>query len=143
MSTRPLFLFVTLALVVSAVSARAQGIMTATVPFAFLVRGQEFPAGDYEVRLADNGSGLVQIEKVQGKAATFALTTGAAGVDPVGDQPALVFLHRENQFLLSEIWQSHSDGAALPGISTKSKASRTHATARAADDVYVLAANRL
>ena len=117
--------------------------MTAKVPFAFLVRGQEFPAGDYEVRLDDFGRGIVLINNMHGKAATFAMTTSAGGVDPAGNQPALVFLHRENQYLLWELWQSHSEGEALPGVSAKSKASRAQTTARATGDMYVLAAHRL
>ena len=43
----------------------------------------------------------------------FALVHAAAGRDPAHSEPALVFIHHENGYLLSQIWESDTDGVAL------------------------------
>jgi len=65
--------------------------MVAKVPFDFIVRGQTFPAGDYEVRSSDSGNGIVLIDNLKNYAATYTVTIPSGGTDPAGAQPALVF----------------------------------------------------
>ena len=57
----------------------------------------------------------------------IALTQPADGHDPAGEEPVLVFIHDENQNLLSEIWESETEGVALPGRAIASR--RDHAEA--------------
>ena len=56
-------LLVTTALLGLCVSeARAQTFVVAKVPFAFTLRGQQFPAGTYEIREAGTSGGLLSIQ---------------------------------------------------------------------------------
>jgi hypothetical protein len=104
-------------------SARAQERVVVKVPFKFMMRGQEFSAGRYgisregfmlAVRGMDNGSG------------GFALAVPADGQDPAGDQPALVFTRGEDgrEYELSEIWESDTEGLAIPEPSAASHHSK-------------------
>ena len=111
-------------------SARAQGIVIANVPFSFLVGHQEFPAGQYEIRNADEAGATISIEGVNNRSHAFALTMPAAGGDPVGDQPVLVFSRDENGYQLAQIWDSSTQGRALQGVSVSA--------ARAATDARML-----
>jgi hypothetical protein len=135
----PFFVLVLLAV---AVPAHAQTRVVAKIPFDFIVHGQEFPAGTYEVRLSDSADGVALIDNLKSNVAIFAITIPAGGNDPAGEQPALVFNHRENRYVLAQIWESRSEGETLPG--TEAHRSSSHARAAAdADDTIVLAANVL
>jgi hypothetical protein len=92
--------------------ARAQQIIVVKVPFSFVVRGKEMPAGRYEVT-AD--AGVLTIRGTDNSSNDFALTMPADGRDPIRDEPSLVFVKRENQNLLSQIWESPTEGLAIPG----------------------------
>jgi hypothetical protein len=92
-------------------AARAQDRVVATVPFPFVVHGQELPAGHYDITTED---GVLSIRGTDNSLRMIALTQPADGRDPVGDQPVLVFIRYENQNLLSQIWESEADGVALP-----------------------------
>jgi hypothetical protein len=96
-------------------SARAQEVVIAKVPFPFVVRGNEFPAGRYQ--LTDD-SGILTIRGMDTGSGSFALTQPADGRDPVGDQPALVFNRYENGYVLSQVWESGTEGVTFPGQST-------------------------
>jgi hypothetical protein len=130
--------FVVFALLASTVPSVAQTRLVATIPFDFIVRGTDFPAGTYEVRLSDTADGIVLIDNLKNNVATFTITIPAGGVDPAGEQPALVFDHRENRYLLAQIWESRSEGETLPGRVAHRSSSRASA---ADDDTLVLAAN--
>jgi hypothetical protein len=91
-------------------TSRAQEVIDAKVPFAFVVSGETFPAGEYEfstsqpllaIRGRDNGAGV------------FAMTTPAGGRDPHGEDPVLVFTKYDNTYRLSEIWESEREGQTL------------------------------
>jgi len=41
------------------------------------------------------------------------LTTPAAGKDPAGSAPALTFSRDENQYRLSSVWQSETEGSVI------------------------------
>ena len=92
-------------------SASAQETVVAKVPFPFVVRGEAFPAGRYEIRT--DGYGVLLIRGTDSGPSVFALTLPADGRDPAGDQPALVFTRYENGYRLSQIWDSRTEGRAL------------------------------
>ena len=116
-------------------SARAQEIR-ATVPFPFVVGSEQFPAGRYDIRIPSDGAGVLAIRGTDHRAASFALTTPAEGDDPAGDQPVLVFKRYENGLRLSQIWESGTEGRALPSLVAG------HRTAREEATVDVLATTR-
>ena len=123
-------------------SARAEGIVTAKVPFPFVIGRQEFPAGHYDIRTEDFSGTVVVIRGTDNRSASFALTIPADGRDPAGDQPALVFTRYENQYRLSQIWESSGEGRALRVPSATSKAARAGMeTGPSALQTYVLDAN--
>jgi hypothetical protein len=98
-------------LTLAAGSARASTVEV-KVPFPFLVRGQTLPAGRYLV--TDDGA-LVQLRGEKGThAGLFVLTIPAAGQDPAGSSPALTFKHADNQYQLMGIWDSTTEGRAIP-----------------------------
>jgi len=90
----PFFVLVLLAV---AVPVHAQTRVVAKIPFDFIVHGHEFPAGTYEVRFSDSADGIALIDNLKSNAAMFTITVPAGGSDPAGEQPALVFDHRENR----------------------------------------------
>jgi hypothetical protein len=92
-------------------SASAQETVIAKIPFSFVVHGEQFSAGRYNVT---NEGGILTIRGMDNGAGMFALTIPADGRDPAGNQPALVFTPYENEYRLSEIWESNADGFALP-----------------------------
>ena len=124
-------------------SARADGIVTVNVPFPFVVNHQQFPAGEYEIRNVENTESVVSIEGMNNRATTFALTIPLAGIDPVGNQPALVFEKYEKEYRLTEIWESNTTGREFPGRrSIHDKTARAEPRDALSDgDVYVIAAN--
>jgi hypothetical protein len=90
--------------------ARAQETVVAKVPFPFIVRGLQMPAGSYNVT-ADNG--ILTIRGMDNRSASFAIAIPADGHDPAGDEPSLVFVRWENQEMLSQIWESRTDGLSI------------------------------
>jgi hypothetical protein len=99
-------------------SARAEETLVAKIPFAFVVRGVELPAGRYDI--VDN-QGVITIrgDGVQRGSGAVTMATPASGKDPDGRDPALVFIHSEGRYTLSQIWESDSKGLAVVGRSTK------------------------
>ena len=137
MSIRLPLPFFVLALLTSAVRSDAQTRLIANIPFEFTVHGREFPAGKYEVRTPLDATGIVMIDNVANQAAMFASTYPSGGHDPIGEQPALVFDHRENGYALAQIWLSGREGESLVGVK------HTSHTRAAADPnaTYVLLAS--
>jgi len=95
--TSSIFAAALLGLVVS--SAQAQDIVTARVPFPFVAGGERFPAGQYEIRVADDGT-TISIRGMNNNLAAFAVPPPVDGGDPVPDQPTLVFTPYRNQYRL-------------------------------------------
>ena len=123
-------------------SARAQETVTAKVPFAFVVGHQEFPAGQYDVRSTENALELLSIRGVDNRAAAFAFTLPTVGHDPIGDRPALVFTRHENEYRLSQIWESSTVGHEVPGPSGATKNERSETQDGAPETLaYVIATN--
>ena len=60
------------------------------------------------------GSSVLLIRGEKGNhAAAFVSTVPAAGKDPAGSVPALMFSHDENQYRLSSVWQSETEGRVI------------------------------
>jgi hypothetical protein len=113
-------------------SARAQEMIVVRVPFPFVIHGEQLPAGRYDVTV--DGSVLL-IRNADHGAGVFATTFSAGGGDPAGDKPALVFVRRERDYVLSQIWESSTEGRALAALS----AIEHHAEAQPDGPTVVLA----
>jgi hypothetical protein len=83
------------------------------VPFAFVVTGQTFPAGQYKVEEQADGSVLLLRGEKGNHAVTFVNTTPASRQDPAGTKPALTFTRDETQYRLSSVWKSGSEGWSI------------------------------
>jgi hypothetical protein len=95
-------------------SVRAQEMIVVRVPFPFVVRGEQLAAGRYDVTVE---GGVILIRNADQGAGVFATTFGAGGGDPAGDKPALVFVRGERGYVLSQIWESSTEGRVLAGVS--------------------------
>ena len=95
-------------------SAQADEVVV-KVPFPFVVRGQTLPAGEYILESVDQDPAVMVIRgaKNNHESATIVLTNPADGHDPAGDAPALTFTRVENQYQLSTIWESGTEGRTL------------------------------
>jgi hypothetical protein len=102
-------------------SAHAQDTIIANIPFPFEVNHSKAPAGRYEL-VIDNGVLSLRGEDVDER--VIALTSPAGGYDPQGDVPTLVFRRGEDGYRLTTIWESNSEGRALPMSSGGSKGRR-------------------
>jgi hypothetical protein len=96
-------------------TAAAADVLQAKIPFAFVVNGKSFPAGQYTIERAGMGSEpvfLIRNDSGKGRAAFVA----ARPVDrhsPPSEMPALQFTRRDNQYTLSAVWESADQGDAL------------------------------
>jgi hypothetical protein len=99
---------------VCAGSAHAEEV-TVKVPFPFVVHGQTLPAGEYVVAPATDDSAVMIIRGGNPRHESMALveTIPADGHDQAGDTPSLTFRHVENEYRLSTIWESGTEGRAL------------------------------
>jgi len=107
-------------------SSDAQERLDAKVPFSFVVRNKEFPAGRYEftttqavlaIRGQDNDKGM------------FVIVNPAGGQDPEGDTPVLVFTRFEKTYRLTEVWNSENSGSSLLRHRDRKSASRVASNA--------------
>ena len=119
-------------------SASAQETLVAKIPFSFMVHGEDFPAGRYKV--SDEG-GVLTIRGMDNGAGMFALTIRADGRDPAGDQPVLVFSRYENEYRLSEIWESSAEGFVLPERSGAPRSGRADVRPAASEARTIVFAN--
>lgn len=99
------------AFMVLATSSARASTLEVKVPFPFVVHGQTLPAGEY--RVTDDG-GVVQLRGERSNhAIMFVLTIPASGHDPAGNSPALTFRRDENQYRLTGIWESTTQGREI------------------------------
>ena len=103
-------------LVFAGANANASGwnVTEVKVPFPFVVNGHTFPAGQYMVEQEGGSALLIRGEK-RNHAAAFAMTVAASGQDPAGTKPTLTFTRHENQYRLSSVWESGSEGWSVIG----------------------------
>src|ERR1700704_4265651 len=95
---------------VCAGSGYAEEMVVAKVPFPFVIRGQQFAAGRYSL---SSEEGVLMVRGIDHGGAVVALTVPSGGRDPIGDQPALVFVRSENEYRLSQVWPSSTEGLAV------------------------------
>jgi hypothetical protein len=89
-------------LLLTAGAAMAGPVVTARVPFPFMVRDRMLPAGDYRVERADVDPTVLIIKGEHGvHSMVITSSVEAHGKDPAGDSSALVFT-REGQQLPSQ-----------------------------------------
>ena len=88
--------------------------MEVKVPFPFVVKGQTLPAGQY--RIEEEGGSMLLFRAEKGNhAAMFASTVPAGGQNQAGTVPALTFTRYEDQYRLSSVWESGSEGWSVIG----------------------------
>ena len=92
--------------------AGMEQVVTANVPFAFVVDGHTMPAGKYRIERDELSPSLLLIrgDQKSNHAATFVLSTRNGGRDPSGATPVLTFKHVENTYELTSVWDSQDDG---------------------------------
>ena len=92
-------------------TARADSLEV-NVPFPFIVNHETFPAGRYQIE-EDSLAGptVWTIRGMNTSQAAIIVTHEAAGRGPA--KPALQFEHRENQYRLSNIWESPTEGQSI------------------------------
>lgn len=90
-------------------------VLEVKVPFPFVVNGRNFPAGQYSVQRTDMLSSVLLIRSEKGHHAMFVLTTPDGGQDPAGSVPALSFRRYEDQYRLSSVWESGTEGWSVIG----------------------------
>jgi len=91
--------------------ADTEALMIIKVPFSFVADGRTLPAGRYLVEREDLGSSVLLLEGEGGtRVGRFVPTVPAGGRDPNGDVPALTFTRQGNQFHLSAVWESRTEG---------------------------------
>jgi hypothetical protein len=97
-------------------NASASSIMEVKVPFPFVVNRQIFPAGEYRIERGDTSTSILLIRGEHAKhAGMFAMTIPASGQDPAGWKPALTFTRSENQYRLTDVWESGTQGVTIIG----------------------------
>ena len=80
------------------------------IPFAFVVNGQELPAGTYDVREDDAGESALLLQG-EGKS-VFLLTAPVRKGAPPQDT-SFVFAKDGTHYRLSEIWNDEGDGMKI------------------------------
>jgi hypothetical protein len=103
-SARVLWVFLAIVVVVvSAASvARADELVVAHVPFAFIVGDSRLPAGDYIVKEVDNDPSVISITSADGHQSTFILTMASSSSE-MREQPRLMFEKFEDQYFLARV----------------------------------------
>ena len=92
-------------------TARA-GNLEVNVPFSFIVNHETFPAGRYQIEQDSlAGPTVWTIRGMNTSQAAIIVTHEAGGQGP--SKPALQFEHRENQYRLSNIWESPTEGQTI------------------------------
>jgi hypothetical protein len=101
---------------VAGAQAHAQEAIIAKVPFDFVVNGQTFHSGRYEIRTGEAAPSpeIVSVRGLDGSVFKLVMASPATGHDPAGTQPALVFTRNEKTYVLSQVWTSAASGREIP-----------------------------
>ena len=91
----------------TAISARAQGgdNFTVRIPFNFNVAGKTLPAGQYIVRRNTTNPVGLEVQRKDGRAGVFVLTTEIRAVERQ-ETSKLVFNRYGDQYFLAQVWTS-------------------------------------
>jgi hypothetical protein len=109
-----LALVVGLALAATLVSANGQStaVVTANIPFDFIVGNKTLPAGTYAVNSVTSDRKGLSIRSREGKSSALVLTQDA--VEKSKKRTARMVFHRYgNQYFLAAIWSGDSSGRQL------------------------------
>ena len=91
-------------------TARASTIEV-KVPFPFVIHGQTLPAGQYRV---DDEGGVIQLRGEKGNhASMIVFGMPATRNDPKQHEPGLSFKRFENQYRLTNVWESAAEGREI------------------------------
>ena len=92
-------------------TARAANLEV-NVPFSFIVNHETFPAGRYQIEQDSlAGPTVWTIRGMNTSQSAIIVTREAGGQGP--SKPALQFERRENQYRLSNIWESPTEGQTI------------------------------
>lgn len=94
--------------------ASTTGVLTANVPFSFVVNGQSLPAGKYDIE-RDDLAPILLIRNVHTKRSVIVETIPEYERQHVKSRPVLTFSRHENEYRLVSIQQSTGDGWELMG----------------------------
>ena len=86
----------------SASAARADQLVVAHVPFAFIVGDSRLPAGDYVVKELDGDPSVIEIASAHGHQSMFTLTMESSAMETPA-RPQLVFEKFEDQYFLARV----------------------------------------
>jgi type V secretory pathway adhesin AidA len=115
-----------LTLLLVAGSAFAQTVhVRGNIPFNFAVGNKTLPAGTYDIRSIESGTGKILVLQARDSNTSMMLNSNAAENFKPADKTKLVFNQYGNRYFLSQIWVAgETRGRQLP------KSSREKETAR-------------
>ena len=94
--------------------ADASEVMKMNVPFPFVVRGLTLPAGHYMLQRDESDPAVWLIRGEKGsRTGVYVLTSTASGHDPAGNKPSVSFSRVENEYKLSSVWESGTEGRTV------------------------------
>ena len=115
--------------------AKAQGNVSASVPFDFVVGKQVMPAGNYLVSKLSSNSGL-SIRNTDQSDSRLLLARACQKSNPA-EKTMLVFHRVGEQYFLSEIWvEGNTRGISVPTSPLETKMAMSH---QASQEVVVAA----
>jgi len=115
--------------------------LIAHIPFAFHVRSESFPAGDYRISpLSDLQRNVVEIRSTDGRHAGFVLTEETAPAKR-DSQPKLVFDRYGKQVFMHAIRVPEDSGAIVTPSRSEIQAARALASREAAKTAHRKAAS--
>ena len=95
-----------------AVSASAQTVAKANIPFNFIVAGKTLPAGEYTIRSLDT---IQRVLVIRGSDKSQMVMANSCASAKPSDTSKLVFHRYGDRYFLSQIWTGgNSSGAELP-----------------------------
>jgi len=83
--------------------ARADGLATANIPFAFIVGDTRLPAGDYTISETSSGPTVLLVESTDGTRVSFVSTIAAAPTDGDATHPDVEFQTVGKERFLSRV----------------------------------------
>ena len=110
----------------------------ADIPFEFTAGGKVMPAGEYEIVLREDLSGVTRLHAVDAKESAVVLGHGIGGGERQEDS-RLTFNKYDNQYFLAEVWvQGLNTGLGFQ----KSRAEREVSRTASARQTFTLMAKR-
>ena len=83
--------------------ARADGLVTAQIPFAFIVGDTRLPAGDYTISETSSGPTVLLVESTDGTRVSFVSTIAATPTEGDATQPDVEFQTVGKEHFLSRV----------------------------------------